>query len=158
MKYIRFHAKGKNAAEVLAMLGDNERVNRGVSFGGDGSVPLMRLTEKGGRVRILCERIGGASRDNGFLVGTYFTGRITEKEGRTTLSGVVLTAPIYHMILFALFAFFIVQCVVRQAFSPLPICLVVFDLFLFWKEFQKQGDIARYIARAFRRLLSSDEK
>lgn len=149
MKYLHFETQA-GREETLAFLRDDEQVNRNVRF--EGEPPAIRLTEKGDRIRIRCEYRGGATKDNGFLVGTYFTGKLTEKDGVTTLRGFLFTAPIYHLVLFALFVFFIVQCIVRRGFSVIPILLVIFDVFLFYKEFRKQGIIARYLARAFRKL------
>ena len=151
MKYISLTAEGAGREEVLALLNYRDRVF-GIAPENGAPAPAFRLSEKNGRICIRCEMIGGPTRDNGFAVGTYFIGRLSESEESTSLRGFIFTAPIYHLLLFALFVFFIVQCVVRQGFSVVPVLLIVFDLFLFWKEFKKQGIIADYLRRAFRIL------
>ena len=143
--------------KVLEMLKDNERVNKNVRFDNDGVKPLMKIKDKGnGRIKINCEMIGGPTKDNGFLVGTYFSGRMKEKDGVTRLKGTITTAPFYHLFLIALIAVFIVQCFRVKGISFIPPILVVFDIFMFKNEFKKQGYIKRYLYRAERRL--SDEQ
>ena len=111
------------------------------------------VPEKGkGRIKITCEMIGGPTKDNGFLVGTYFSGRLVEKDGRTKLKGVITTAPIYHLFLIALVAVFIIQCFKLRGFSVVPPIIVIFDIFMFKNEFKKQGYIKRYLYRAARRM------
>ncbi len=138
--------------EVLCLLRDNERVNRNVRFDESRGRPLMKIREKGNSVKITCEMIGGPTKDNGFFIGTYFRGKLIERDGITKLCGVVTTAPIYHLALLALIAVFIVQCFKLSGFSVVPPILVVFDLFMFKNEFKKQGYIKRYLHRALRRV------
>jgi len=139
--------------EVLAMLRDNERVNSKVRFDESRGKPLIKIKEKkGDRINITCEYIGGPSKDNGFLVGTYFSGKLTERDGVTRLSGRILTAPIYHLFMVALVVVFIIQCFKVKGFSVVPPILVIFDLFMFKSEFQKQGYIKRYFMRAARKI------
>ena len=137
--------------EVLSMIRDNERTNRGVRFDENRGVPRIHVREKGERLRIRCEMTGRATKDNGFLIGTYFTGRLTERDGVTTLRGIILTSPIYHILWLALVVVFIFQCFRLSGFSAVPVCLTVFEIFMFKDEFRKQGTISRYLARAFRR-------
>ena len=151
MKFIKI-ASELPKEELLRALSDNEFVNGGVQF--DGYVPEMRV-KKGknnpDKIRITCELKNTATKDNGFLVGTYFSGKFKEKNGVTYLKGHITTAPIYHFVLALLVVFFIYRCITLKAFNPTPVILVIFDLFLFWREFKKQGLIERYIYRAFRR-------
>lgn len=136
--------------EVRSVLIDNNLVVDKEKFDTSAGTPKMRFKEKGDRLKITCEMTGKATRDNGFLVGTYFSGKLTEKNGVTALRGIILTAPIYHLILILLLAFFVYRCIVVGGFSVLPICLAVFDIFMFWGEFKKQCIIKRYIFRAFK--------
>ena len=139
--------------EVLKMIKDNERVNQNVRFDDYKGKPLMKIKEKkNGKIKITCEMIGGPTKDNGFLVGTYFSGRLVEKNGKTNLKGVITTAPIYHLVLIALVAIFIVQCFKMKGFSVVPPIIVIFDIFMFKNEFKKQGYIKRYLYRAARRI------
>ena len=139
--------------EVLAILRDNERVNSGVRLDESRGKPFIKVKEKkGDRINVTCEYIGGPSKDNEFLVGTYFSGRLIEKNGITSLRGMIFTAPIYHFFLSLLVLVFIFQCFKVKGFSVVPPILVVFDFFMFKSEFQKQGYIKRYFMRAARKI------
>lgn len=141
-----------SADNTVALLSDNEAVNKNVKFDEKRGRPFMKVKRKnGGKLKITCEMMGRPTKDNGFLVGTYFSGRLTEKNGKTRLKGIILTAPIYHLILAALVAVFVVQCFRMSAFSPIPPIIVVFDIFMFKDEFRKQGYIYRYLYRARRK-------
>ena len=133
------------------MIKNSERVNDKVKFDENKGKPLIHVKEKGDRLRIKCEMIGGASRDNGFLEGTYFVGKLTEKDGASHLRGILLTAPIYHTILALILAFYVYRCISLGAFNPVPIILLVFSIFMFKSEFEKQGTIERYLMRAIKR-------
>ena len=139
--------------KVLKTLRDNEFVNSHVRFDESYGKPIIKVNEKrGDKVNITCEFVGGPSKDNGFLVGTYLTGKLIEKDGRTGLKGCIFTAPIYHLFMVALVVVFIIQCFKVKGFSVVPPILVVFDLFMFKREFQKQGYIKRYLIRAQRKI------
>ena len=98
--------------------------------------------------------IGGPTKDNGFLEGTYFVGKLTESDGKTRLRGIILTAPIYHTFLALLLAFYVYRCISLTAFNPVPLILLIFSLMMFKKEFEKQGTIERYLKRAVRKAES----
>ena len=150
MKIIRLKSN-TSRAELLDMIKNSERVNDKVKFDENKGKPLIHVKEKGDRLRIKCEMIGGASRDNGFLEGTYFVGKLTEKDGASHLRGILLTAPIYHTILALILAFYVYRCISLGAFNPVPIILLVFSIFMFKSEFEKQGTIERYLMRAIKR-------
>ncbi len=137
--------------ELLGIIKDHELVNDRVKFDEAKGKPRVYVKEKDDRLRIRCEMIGGPTKDNGFLEGTYFVGRLTERGGRTRLRGVILTAPIYHAILALILAFYVYRCISLGAFNPVPIILLAFSLLMFRAEFEKQGTIERYLIRAFRR-------
>ncbi len=139
--------------EVLAMLADNERVNERVRFDESRGKPLVKIKDKSnGKVKISCEMIGGPSKDNGFIQGTAFTGKLTEKNGVTRLKGIITTEPIYHFIFLAMLVFFIVQCFRFNGFSVVPPILVIFNFVFLKNEYKKQGYIKRYLMRAARRI------
>ena len=131
--------------DILTVLEDSELVVEQEKFDVSRGKPKMHIKKKNDIIKIKCEMTGRPTKDNGFLEGTYFLGRLREREGVSTLRGVILTAPIYHLIFLAFFAFFIYQCIALGGFSPIPIILVVFDAFMFKDEFRKQGIIKRYI-------------
>ncbi len=136
--------------ELLSNIKNHKLVNDGVVFDEKIGRPTMKVKERGEHLRITCELVDRPTKDNNFLVGTYFTGKITESGGVTTLSGVILTAPIYHLILFGLFIAAIVICIQKGAFAPAPLFLIIFDLIMFNLEFKKQRIIKRYLHRATR--------
>ncbi len=135
---------------LLSVLSDNNLVAEAENFDTSSGKPRMNIKQKGDKLKIKCVMTERATKDNGFLEGTYFIGKIKEKEGRTSLNGIILTAPIYHTLFLILFAFFIFQCIRLGGISPIPIILAVFDVVMFWSEFKKQGIIKRYIFRAFK--------
>ena len=150
MKIINIKAEcGKET--LISTLRDSEKVNKNIRFDERRGKPVMFLTEKGKRTKITCKYIGGNTKDNGFIVGTYFTGKITEKEGVSSVRGVIFTAPIFHTVLLLMLVAFVIQCIYLKGFSVIPLCALAFDAVLFWNEFAKQGIISRYIARAAKR-------
>ena len=150
MKFVKIRTRASSES-ILAMLFDNDRTNKGVRFDEKYGKPTFHLKEKDGRLRLKCEYIGGASKDNAFLDGTAFRGKITERGGVTTVSGVITTAFIFHMLIAVLLGVFVYQCINLGGFNPTPLCLLAFDIFMYYKEFKKQGLIKRYIERAVRR-------
>lgn len=155
MKFVDVTFNG-GAEEVFKILSDNDRVNEGVNFDESRGIPHMRIKRKeNGRFKMTCELIGGPTKDNGFLVGTYFSGKAKEEDGRTRIKGVITTAPIYHSILIIFIGLFIYQCIRVGGFSVVPPIIAAFDIIMFWKEFKKQGYIERYFKRASRRMRRS---
>ena len=141
--------------EVLSFIKDNNKVNDGVRFDDKyDRKPLMHIKENDGKLRIKCEMIGGPTKDNGFLAGTVFRGRITERDGVTTISGLITTSVIYHIALFALIVLLFVQMFMYSAYGLISVLVfaVGFELMFFKDEFKKQGYIKRYLERAVRRL------
>ena len=150
MKRIRLES-ALSRDHLLSVIENSELVNDKVKFDENKGRPRMIVKTNGDRIRIKCEMIGGPTKDNGFLEGTYFVGKVTENDGKTTLKGVVLTAPIYHTILALILMIYVYRCITLVAFNPVPIILLIFSLMLFRSEFEKQGTIERYLARAFRK-------
>ena len=134
------------------MIKDFERVNDKVKFDENKGKPLIHVKQKGDRIKIKCEMIGGPTRDNGFLEGTSFIGKLTEKNGVTHLRGVIVTAPIYHTILALILALYVYRSISLGGFNPVPLILFIFSIFLLKSEFEKQGTIERYLKRALRHL------
>ena len=136
--------------EVRYSLTENEIIVTDEKIDTSKGFPKIHIKENGEKIKIKCEYTGRARKDNGFLEGTYFFGRFYEKNGVTFMKGIILTAPIYHTVLLLLFAFFIYRCIALRGFSIIPICLVLFSVFMFFEEFKKQGIIKKYIFRAFK--------
>ena len=107
MKFVDITYDG-DVESVMRLLSDNDAVNKGVNFDEGRGIPYMRIKRKeNGKFKMTCEFIGGPTKDNGFLEGTYFLGKVKERNGVCKISGVILTAPIYHFIFLCLFGFFI---------------------------------------------------
>ena len=136
--------------EVRCSLTENDKIIADEKIDTSKGFPKIHIKENGEKIKIKCEYTGRARKDNGFLEGTYFFGRFYEKNGVTFMKGIILTAPIYHTVLLLLFAFFIYRCIALRGFSIIPICLVLFSVFMFFEEFKKQGIIKKYIFRAFK--------
>jgi len=137
--------------KLLSLLESSDIVNQGVKFDEKKGKPRMLVKTKGNRLSITCRYVGGTSKDDGFLVGTVFLGSIREREGETRIRGVITTAPLYHLLLAALTAYFIYRCIALGGINPIPIILVIFSFLMFRDEFKKQGVISRFISRAIRR-------
>ena len=151
MKIIKLESNASQS-EILDMIKDSERVNDKVKFDENKGKPLIHVKQKGNRIKIKCEMIGGPTRDNGFLEGTSFIGKLTEKNGVTHLRGVIVTAPIYHTILALILALYVYRSISIGGFNPVPLILFIFSIFLLKSEFEKQGTIERYLKRALRHL------
>ena len=135
---------------VRQSLSENDKIISDERFDTSKGYPLIHTKENGEKIKMSCEFCGRARKDNAFLEGTYLLGNFFERDGVTTLKGIILTAPIYHSILILLFAFFIYRCFSLGGISIVPICLVIFSVFMFYDEFRKQKIIKRYIFRAFK--------
>lgn len=154
MKIIKLYST-HTRDEVLSIIKDNSRVNDGVRFNDKrGGKPFMHVKENGDKLRIKCEMMGRPSKDNGFLVGTVFRGRIREEGGYTRISGLITTSLIYHIVMAALFLFLLIRMIITSAYTMIPmlVFVVAFELLFFKDEFKKQGYIERYLVRALRRL------
>ena len=153
MKIIKIHSEASKD-ELIKSLNDRERVNKNVVFNDKRGTPMMKVKQNGERITVTCEFVGGATRDNAFFEGTTkFRGSITECEGGSVISGVITTAPIFHLFLILLFTASVVAMIVMRGFNVVPICLIVFDIFMHKDEFRKQGIIARYLSRAAKRAV-----
>ena len=152
MKLINLRST-KAPEELFNAISDNNFVSDGVKFNDNGTRPHMHVKDKGnGKLKIKCEIMGGPTKDNGFLEGTYFKGKIRKCEEGSKISGIIVTAPIFHFLLILLTVFIIVQCIYLKAFNIIPIFPLLFDIIMFRNEFKKQGYIQRYLTRAISRL------
>ena len=154
MKFIDLKTE-ESAERFLSYIKNNEKINEGVRFEDkQGGRPYMHVKDNDGKIKIKCEMIGRPTKDNGFLTGTVFRGKITEDGGVTTLKGIITTSFIYHLIMGALAIFWIVCMIVffTPVFIPLLVILAVSELLFFKDEFKKQGYIERYLLRALRRM------
>ncbi len=150
MRFIKLKS-GLSRDRLLDVIRDADFVNDRVKFDESKGKPVLHIKDNGKLVRMRCELIGGPTKDNGFLEGTYFIGTLKERENDTSLNGIIITAPIYHTFLAILFAFFIYRCISIGGFNPLPVILLLFSLLLFKREFEKQKIIDRYLKRAIRK-------
>lgn len=149
MLFINYNIHSNKDA-LISVISDSNSVVSAEKFDTSRGKPKMHVKTNGSRLKIKCEMTERPTKDNGFLEGTYFIGRISEKAGVSKVSGVILTAPIYHLCFLLLFGFFVYHCFTTGTFSPIPIILLVFDGFMFKDEFRKQSIIKRYIFRAFK--------
>ena len=158
MKLVNFKAPVTRQA-VMNALSDDVGTNKNIKFEKLSGNPKIHVKDKGRAVKIKCElvRKDSSKKDNGFIFGTAFYGKITEKNGQTAVRGIITTELIFHTVFLALLIAFVVQCIVMQGFSVVPVCLAVLDIFMFREEFRKQGIIKRYIARALRRAVAESE-
>ncbi len=139
---------------LMSKLMDNDAVVEAEKYDLTDGKPKMHIKSKAERIKIKCEMTERPTKDNGFLEGTYFLGSVKEKSGRTRVSGVILTAPIYHFIFLVLLGIIIYQSITMVAIPITAIFLVLFDLMMFKSEFKKQPIIKRYIFRAFKLTFS----
>ena len=135
---------------VCKNLFDSERVESEEKYDTAKGTPKFHIKEHGKYLRIKCEMTGRATKDNGFIGGTSFIGRVTEKDGKTRVFGLITTSPIYHLAFLALFIATICIGISIGGFSPTAIILVAFDILMFKDEFKKQPLIKRYIFRALK--------
>ena len=97
-----------------------------------------------------CRFVGGENKDNGFIIGTVFLGKITEKNGVTRLRGVITTAPVFYIAIIGLLIYSIVYGIMIGGFNPVALIISIFSFLMFRGEFKKQGIIDRYLARAIK--------
>lgn len=155
MRFIKLKS-GLSRDRLLDVIRDADFVNDRVKFDESKGKPVLHIKDNGKLVRMRCELIGGPTKDNGFLEGTYFCGKIAEKDESTIINGIIITAPIYHTLLLFLFAFYIYRCITLGGFNPLPLILMLFSILMFKKEFEKQGTIVKYLKRAIRKTEVKD--
>jgi hypothetical protein len=127
-----------------------ERVEEEEKFDTSRGTPKFHLKEHGKILRIKCEMTGRATKDNGFIGGTSFIGRVSEKNGKTHVFGLITTSPIYHLAFIALLIAAICIGISIGGFPLTPIILIPFDILMFKDEFKKQPLIKRYIFRSLK--------
>ncbi len=135
---------------VLSNLKNNDLVVNEENFDTSKGKPRMHIKENGERLKIRCEMTARATKDNGFLEGTYFIGSLKMQGETSKIDGVILTAPIYHGIFLILFAVVIAQAFIIGGIPITGIFLVLADIIMFSQEFKKQSLIKRYIFRALK--------
>ena len=150
MKRIRLDTR-LSRAELIDTINNSEFVNDKVKFDDNKGRPKIHVKDNGKRVKLKCEMVGGPTKDNGFLEGTYFIGSFKETASGTRVRGIILTAPIYHTMLILLTLFYAYRCITLGAFNPVPLILLIFSIAMFKGEFEKQGMIERYLHRAIKR-------
>ena len=143
--------------KILSYLKNCELVNSRVKFDAKNGKPTFFVKEKKNFFTVKCQYQNDNVKDGGFLEGTYFIGRIIEKDGISNLKGIILTAPIYHSILLTIMAIYIVRSFVIGGFNPVPAIMFIFSIVMFRNEFGKQGVIERYLHRAVKKSSETQE-
>ena len=159
MKFVSIKSSATEK-DVVDALGNSEKVNERVQFDERRGRPLMKLKRKKNTLYISCEMIGGPAKDNGFIIGSFFLGRIKQRAYGSKITGILLTAPLYHLVLLGFCTYFLIRSIQVHGIAPLPFIIAATSLLFFKDEFKKQGIIKRYIKRAVRyaeRLSSSEE-
>ena len=134
--------------KLVDLIKNTDWVNQSFRFDEKKGRPTFKVRERNHRIRISCEMVGGATKDNGFISGTFFSGRIIERDDGVVLKGVIVTAPLYHALLALLTAFFIYRCIQLQGINFVPIIMMVFSFIMFKDEFKKQNLIAAFLSKA----------
>ena len=150
MKFIKLDTR-LSRTELIETVNNAEFVNDKVKFDDKKGKPKIHVKDNGKKVKLKCEMVGGPTKDNGFLEGTYFVGSFKETATGTHVRGIILTAPIYHTMLLLLALFYAYRCITLGAFNPVPLILLIFSIAMFKGEFEKQGTIERYLHRAIKR-------
>ena len=149
MKFVSIKSSATEK-DVVDALGNSEKVNERVQFDERRGRPLMKLKRKKNTLYISCEMIGGPAKDNGFIIGSFFLGKIKERENGTKIAGILMTAPIYHLVLLGFCVYFAIRSFEVGGIAPLPFIIAGTSLLFFKDEFKKQGIIKRYVHRAVR--------
>ncbi|MBO5907300.1 MAG: hypothetical protein J6Q85_04035 [Clostridia bacterium] len=136
--------------ELMSVMRDTALVVSEEKYDTSSGKVRIHIKEKNELLTLRCEMAERSTKDNAFLEGTYFRGRVTEKDGRTSVKGIILTAPIYHLVLLFLTVFFVIQCFIVGGISLVPIIMLIFSVFMFREEYKKQSLIKRYIFRALK--------
>ncbi len=135
---------------LLSVIKDSNRVNERVKFDESRGRPQMLVKERKRGFSMTCRFIGGASKDNGFIIGTVFIGKITERDGVTRLRGIITTAPLFYAVIFALLVYSVIYGISIGGFNPVALIIAIASVIMFLPEFKKQGIIDRYLARAIK--------
>lgn len=143
---------------LYSNISDNDKIVTAENYDIKNGKPKMHVKRRENRLKIKCEMTEIGTKDNAFLEGTYFLGSLKEKNGRSSVRGVILTAPIYHFVFLVLLGIVIYQSIIMVAIPITAIFLVLFDIMMFKGEFSKQSLIKRYIFRAFKITYRECEK
>ena len=149
MKLVNYKTTAKRE-QLLSLIKDSNRVNEKVKFDDKLGRPQMFVKERKNSITVTCRYVGGSSRDDGFIVGTFFWGRLVEKNGETRLNGIILTAPLFYAAILGLLVYSIIRGIALGGFNPIALILAVASYLMFRGEFKKQGVIERYLHRAIR--------
>ena len=144
--------------DVLSYLRDSNAVCEQEKFDTSRGTPRVHVDLRDEKLKLVCEMLDAPTKDRDFKMGTVFRGRIFQRGETTFIKGAIFTAPIYHAFLIILFAYFIYRCILLKGISLVPICILIFDVFMFWGEFKKQSIIKRYIFRALKMTYQSTHR
>ena len=149
MIFVNYKTTTKRDA-LISVIRDSNRVNERVKFDEKQGRPQMILKEGRRSLSMTCRFVGGETKDNGFIIGTLFFGRITEKNGITSVRGVITTAPLFYAAIIGLLVYSVIRGITLGGFNPIALIIAIFSFLMFRTEFKKQGIIDRYIARAIK--------
>ena len=135
---------------LLSVIKESNRVNEHVKFDEKRGRPQMIVKEKGRGIRITCRYVGGSNVDNGFVIGSIFLGRITEKNGVTRIRGIITTAPVFYAAILGLLVYSVIRGISLGGFNPVALIIAIASVLMFLPEFKKQGIIDRYLSRAIK--------
>ena len=117
---------------VVSSLAQNEEIVLSEKLNSEKcGYPRIHTTINEENIKMLCEMTDKPTRDRDFRRGTFFMGKIKETSNGTSISGVILTAPVYHFVLICLFAYFIYKCISLGGFSVVPVFILLFDVLMF---------------------------
>ena len=119
MKFVSIKSSATEK-DVVDALGNSEKVNERVQFDERRGRPLMKLKRKKNTLYISCEMIGGPAKDNGFIIGSFFLGRIKQRAYGSKITGILLTAPLYHLVLLGFCTYFLIRSIQVHGIAPLP--------------------------------------
>ena len=102
MKLVNYKIQA-SVDDVTEALYNSEFIVSKADFDKLKGTPRFHLKEKNGYFKIKCEYTGGATKDNAFLEGTWFLGKLSQRDDKTSMKGIIVTAPIYHLIVAILF-------------------------------------------------------
>ncbi len=153
MKFVNFKIP-TNREAVLSTVSDFRLVNQKLKSADGEPAPGVTVKKLGENLfRIRCNYIGGPTKDDGFVEGTFFLGFAKNVENGCRMKGIILTEPVFHVIFSVLFVFLLVKSIMASAIPVMPLCLLAFVIFMLRKEYKKQNMLYRYLVRAVKATL-----
>ncbi len=153
MKFVNFKIPEDREA-VLTSIADYRIANRKRKSEENAPIPSATVKRWGHDVfRIRCNYVGGPTRDDGFVEGTFFIGKLKNTEKGCRMKGIILTEPVFHTLFFGVFIYLVIKAVEQSAIPVTPLCLLAFVLFMLRKEYKKQDVLYQYLIRAVKETI-----